>query len=300
MPTLFSKYAYYFNQLCEFSPNRLQAQKAKNVAPVRYPTPVQKNMNLMVDFKVENKVIGYSLASKQHAHGNCLVHFQSTINRILKPDSFVVPRETVAISICNSFFTLGSSPTDFVKTKQGGKPLPEDSYFTYKMVTKHVMIVLYNSEGAEEQLAGFVYYPQLLTSRRVCPNIDETAMALARITYSSDNGPEMFARFCKKTQRDVIVKIMNGGMSATHMDYNYILLEQNYGSCSECNAFHQEKMKKEKKEKKKSITEKAASKSKSKSEAATATETANSTVTPPPKTAPPKAVDSDDEYDFGN
>uniref|UniRef100_A0A8R1HJK9 Uncharacterized protein n=1 Tax=Caenorhabditis japonica TaxID=281687 RepID=A0A8R1HJK9_CAEJA len=209
----------------------------------RYATPVKKNLDLMVDWQTVHSRVGYSLATKQHANGDCLVFIQDTLNRIHKDLklSFILPKEAVTVSVTMSGFEVGKSCQDFVKKT----PTPPDAFFTYRMFSKHVQATYYNESG-RQYLAGLCYYPQLLTSRWIDTSTDSNAMGFAQLLgplygenelerFETDHwkSRRMYHRFCSAKNQQVVVEVKEGD-EPRHYVYNCVKGRGDREPCFEC------------------------------------------------------------------
>uniref|UniRef100_A0A8R1I1T4 Uncharacterized protein n=1 Tax=Caenorhabditis japonica TaxID=281687 RepID=A0A8R1I1T4_CAEJA len=215
----------------------------------RYADPVKKNQNLIKEFKTVQGVVGFSLAGKQEAHGDCLVFAQDYLGKHFQkypkpaPDArFIVPKTAVTVSVAMENFIMGNSCQEFFPDPKYSTEKKTDSYFSYQKFSKHVQATYYNENGVP-YLAGLCYYPQLVsTSGRTC---NQDGNALDRALERGEHFPAVdrtktvayvekkrFGRFCKSSGGRVTVEVTGSG--AKHVVW-YGRGAVKYVDCSECN-----------------------------------------------------------------
>lgn len=178
----------------------------------------------------------------QYAHEKSLKFIRQHLNWFYEIDGtkVTIPRNALTVSFSIPSFAVGNSCQDFFPVD---KEVPEDSVFTYRMLSKQCQATYYN-EGGVEFLAGICYYLQLADCDLLTTDIDKGVMCVTaggNIPYPLRNrwktwrfrNHRKYGRDCASAGKHVQVKLEKG-KHAVHQVYNYRTFKYEYEECEEC------------------------------------------------------------------
>ncbi|CAI2295536.1 unnamed protein product [Caenorhabditis sp. 36 PRJEB53466] len=188
--------------------------------------------------------VGFTLGPEnaQVANAESLVFIQDFLAKRNTKNRAPVPKNTLAVSMAQANFNVGSRAGEFVPTR-GTDDDEGHSCVSYQMLSEHVQATYFHQNGVRF-LAGLCFYLYPIGSKTMLLYNEEQTMREAfmmaepfplqdRHKNVYNRNYNRYGRYCKRSAKRVIV-FAEPGKPAKHQQYDHLRTRRVYMDCEEC------------------------------------------------------------------